>query len=95
MDIWEADTTFSTSMPETPDVVSPSTNIYGMFHLDAGGGIKPYREYLISRLSAMGDAGQSIWQQIIQHTEMMEQDLATNTNKDYPRTLEAAVQTYT
>ncbi len=81
--------------PEMPDIIMPSTSLGAMFHLDVGGGIVKYRQYLISKLSDMGDIGEEIWKVVIQDgTEMMEQHLNTETDISYPRTLGEAKKVY-
>lgn len=82
------------SYPQYPDIESSSTNIFPMFHLKVGNGIEKYRAYLIDRLSQMGERGEKIWQQVIESTESLEQNLQSNTGKRYPRTLEEAASVY-
>ncbi len=73
---------------------SPKPNLYTMFHLEIGGGIRDYRDYLIKRLEQEGDFGEEIWREIIEITEMMEQNMSYNTNKRYPRNLTEAKEVY-
>lgn len=80
--------------PEYPEQVSPSTTLAGMFHLEIGGGIRKYRDMLISKLESMGQDGEKIWQEIIKSTEMFEQNLSSGTEKRYPKTLEEAKKVY-
>lgn len=80
--------------PEYPEPISPSTTLAGMFHLEIGGGIRKYRNMLISKLESMGQDGEKIWEEIIKSTEMFEQNLSSGTEKKYPRTLEEAKNIY-
>ncbi len=84
---------YQKSRPEAPSTVSPSTALSGMFHLDVGGGVRPYREFLIDELEQQGADGEEAWQRIIQGTEMLENYLST-TDKRYPRTLAEARKVY-
>lgn len=72
----------------------PKPNLFAMFHLEIGGGIRNYRNYLIERLEQEGDSGEVIWKEIIEATEMMEQNMSYNTNKRYPRNLTEAREVY-
>lgn len=78
--------------PKSPDPVS--TNFGSMFHLEVGGGIRPYRKMLLKKLVDLGPAGEQVWADIIRSTEMMENNLSTDKNKRYPRTLADAVKQY-
>jgi|TARA_B100001971_G_C18202464_1_gene545487 predicted nucleotidyltransferase len=80
--------------PEYPEPVSPSTTLAGMFHFEIGGGIRKYRDMLISKLESMEQDGEKIWQEIIKSTEMFEQNLSSGTEKRYPRTLDEAKKVY-
>lgn len=80
--------------PEYPEPISPSTTLAGMFHLEIGGGIRKYRDILISKLESMEQDGEKIWQEIIKSTEMFEQNLSSDTEKKYPRTLDEAKKIY-
>lgn len=80
--------------PKHPPFPTSATNLSAMFHLDLGGGITKYRQYLIEKLTQMEEVGQQVWTTIIEDTEMMEQHLDTNTEIHYPRTLADAYQTY-
>ncbi len=73
-----------------------STNLFPMFHLAVGRGrgIERYRDYLIRKLTDLGKVGEQIWQEIIISTEMMEQNMSTNSTVYYPRTLEEARLVY-
>lgn len=77
-----------------PILVKPGNNVDSMFHLDVGGGIVRYREYLLQRLQQEGSRGERIWREVIEGAEAMEQDLHYDTKMKYPRTIEAALQTY-
>ncbi|MBT3417043.1 hypothetical protein HOE22_09760 [Candidatus Woesearchaeota archaeon] len=80
--------------PEHPESTAPSTTLAGMFHLEIGGGIRKYRDMLISKLESMEQDGEKIWQEIIKSTEMFEQNLSSGTEKKYPRTLDEAKKVY-
>lgn len=80
--------------PERPHLPLPEQRLSAMFHLDVGGGIKKYRDYLLKRLDEMGEDGEKAWQEIIRYTEMMEQDLSFGTGKKYPGTLKEALKIY-
>lgn len=75
-------------------VVWPSPNIFAMFHLAIGSGVRPYRRYLLERLGTMGESGERIWQEIIRNVEMLEQNFQENTGKRYPKSLEDAQKLY-
>ena len=64
-----------------------------MFHLEIGRGIRKYREYLIDKLAASGETGEEAWKVIIESTEETEQ-IRTDTEKKYPRTLKEAKKVY-
>lgn len=80
--------------PEHPGLPDSSTNLFGMFHLETGGGIKNYREYLIGRLLTSGEIGEKAWKEIIKTTEELESHLQSNAGKKYPRILEEAKKVY-
>jgi len=82
------------SRPKHPPLPDVGTNLSAMFHLDIGGGIGEYRQYLLERLEQMGEIGERVWQVVIEDTEQMEQHLRTGTEVIYPRTLEQAKQVY-
>lgn len=86
---------YNGACPDRPYSPMPSTILKAMFHLDVGGGIGKYRQYLIDKLSDMGGIGESIWKTVIEEgTEMMEQHLNTQTDVKYPRTLTEARELY-
>ena len=82
----------------TESRLEPSQALYAMFFLDAGGGLRKYRKYLLEKLVAKGAVGEKIWADIISSTESWEQKVTfyqdTPTPKRYPRTLEAALAVY-
>lgn len=78
--------------PKYPDPVS--TGFGSMFHLDVGGGIRKYRKMFIDKLVQLGPEGEKIWEDTIQSTEMMENNLSKAEDKHYPRTLAEAVAMY-
>lgn len=82
------------SRPEHPPLPDVGTNLSAMFHLEVGGGIGEYRQYLINKLEGLGEAGEKAWRTIIERTEAMEQHLRTGTEVSYPRILEKAKQVY-
>lgn len=86
--------TYWKNRPKHPPFPTATTNLSAMFHLDLGGGIIKYRQYLIEKLAQMGKIGQQVWTTIIENAEMMEQHLSTNTEIHYPRTLAEAYQAY-
>lgn len=82
------------SRPQHPPFPYSGTNLSAMFHLDIGGGIGEYRQYLLDKLSRIGQTGEKAWRVIIEGTEEMEQHLRSDTEVSYPRTLEQARQVY-
>jgi len=80
--------------PERAQLPLPEQRLSAMFHLEVGGGIKKYRDYLLKRLGEMGEDGERVWQEIINYTEMMEQDLSFGTGKKYPKNLKEAIKVY-
>jgi predicted nucleotidyltransferase len=75
----------------------PNQSLYGMFFLDAGGGIRPYRKFLIDRLYKEGEVGEQIWKNLISSTEGWEQRRNFHdgpSDKRYPRTLGEARKVY-
>jgi len=78
--------------PEPPQ--QPHDRASLMFHLDVGGGIRKYRKMYIDKLVQLGPVGEKIWTDTIRSTESMENNLANNTSKRYPRTLAEAVEMY-
>jgi hypothetical protein len=80
--------------PEHPPLPSAGVTLEAMFHLEVGGGITEYRQYLLTKLEQMGDTGTKVWKIIIEGTEMMEQHLRNHTDVTYPRTLEQAIKVY-
>lgn len=77
--------------PEEVDQPDVPLNIYAMFHLAIGNGIRKYRNYLITKLEEMGPRGELIWKEIIADTKMMENH---RTEKRYPKTLKQARVVY-
>ncbi len=69
-----------------------------IFHLDVGGGLKPYRARLIEKLEKAGPVGKHIWKRIIKNVERWEQKLGFKdklpTKVRYPRTLTEAKHVY-
>lgn len=80
------------SRPGRPQFISPE--LCEMFYLDVGGGIKKYRKMFVAKLLQLGVEGERLWQETIKGTEMMENNLSTDENKRYPRTLAEAVEVY-
>lgn len=81
--------------PERPRGLKllPSSVLLGMFHLDVGGGIRPYREQVVRELQKHGPDGEAVWSKIIEWTERMENH-GNKTEKRYPRTLAEAEKVY-
>ena len=77
---------------QTIAYISPTLNLYAMFHLAIGDGVKQYRRYLLERLSAEGEMGEVIWKEIIGRTSLMEQ--GRSSDKPYPKSLSEAVKVY-
>lgn len=71
----------------------PSRNLFPMFHLETGRGIKKCRKYLIDKLIASGETGEKVWKAIIKSTEELEH-IRIDTRKRYPRTLKEAQKVY-
>lgn len=69
-----------------------SSNLYKMFHLETGGGIRKYRKYLVNKLCAFGEIGERIWREIISDTSSMEH--LNSEGIKYPWTLEEANKMY-
>lgn len=84
---------YEKSRPVVPEHLS--TSLRGMFHLDIGGGIRKYRKIFIDKLAQLGDGGEKIWSDTIRGTEMLENNLSTDSTKHYPRTLAEALVVYT
>lgn len=77
--------------------VEPNQVLYGLFFLDAGGGLRKYRKQIIDRLSQWGELGENVWSSLINATEGWEQKLNFDlmpSAKRYPRTLKAARALY-
>ncbi len=68
--------------------------VYAMFHLDVGGGIRPYRKFFIDKLLSLGERGEKIWEDTIMGTQIMENDSGYNIDKRYPGTLQEAAAIY-
>ncbi len=77
---------------------SISLLLRSIFHLDVGGGLKPYRAHLIEKLEKAGLVGEYIWERIIERVERWEQKLGFKdklpTKVRYPRTLTEAKHVY-
>lgn len=80
------------SVPEKPTLMQVSPNLVSLFYLQLGHGLDPYRNYLLEKLSQMGEVGEVVWKGIGRGLEAFEQ--GTITDKKYPRTLEEAKGTY-
>ena len=80
--------------PEHPPFPDVGTNLSAMFHLETGGGIREYRQYLLDKLGGLGETGEKVWRVVIERTEAMEQHLRTGTEVNYPRSLEKAREVY-
>ncbi|MFA6193812.1 MAG: nucleotidyltransferase domain-containing protein [Parcubacteria group bacterium] len=78
--------------PKKFETVYISRNLYEMFHLETGGGIRKYRKYLIDKLCAMGETGERVWGEIVSDTSSMEHSHPDNIR--YPRTLEEVKKIY-
>lgn len=77
--------------------VEPNQMLYSMFFLAVGNGLKPYRKYIIDKLVMEGEAGESVWKDLIRSTEGWEQKISFyegQSDKKYPRTLEEATRVY-
>ena len=81
--------------PENLPLPFASVNLTALFHLDVGGKIGSYRAEVVNKLKQQGQAGEQAWKYIIEGTESIEQNLSTNTNKLYPRSLAEAELLYT
>ena len=92
--VWEGDW----AKDQTPNSrVEPNQLLFGLFFLDAGGGLREYRKQIIDRLWLWGELGEQIWKDLISKTEMWEQRVdfdSLPTAKRYPRTLKAAHALY-
>ena len=75
--------------PENLPLPFASVNLTALFHLDVGGKIGSYRAEVVNKLKQQGQAGEQAWKYIIEGTESIEQNLSTNTNKLYPRSVSA------
>lgn len=89
---WEAGD-YSSMGPDVPEFMDTRYLPY-MFHLAIGKGIQEYREYLIAKLTKLGDSGERIWVEVIKGTEEMENHLRAGTEIYYPKTLTEATQQY-
>lgn len=69
-------------------------NLAIMFHLDIGGGIRKYRDYLLKKLKEMGNEGEQIWSAMIRDIEKWELGRRPGAKVDYPRTLDRALAIY-
>lgn len=79
--------------PQAPETPLVPTNLYGLFHLEVGQGLKPMREHLIQNLQQKGEIGQKVWEEIIRNTENMERGRDAE-KANYPVSLESAQQLY-
>lgn len=80
--------------PSQPMPAMASINLYAMFHLDVGGGIKKYRKMLIEKLEKRGEAGEKLWNRIIQKTIDFEVGYGKKGTKKFPETLAEAKAMY-
>lgn len=71
--------------------------LYGLFHMTIGHGLEPYRNQVFETLGNLGEKGELIWSEIIEHTIGMEtkmgNDPRTNGIK-FPKTLSSAKSAY-
>ncbi len=90
----------ATSLGSEPETyLTTPTLLFGtMFYLGIGNEIKKYRKILIDKLLESGEAGESIWADIITYVERREQKLEdytkVPTEVNYPRTLAEAKMVY-
>lgn len=90
----QEDIDIASGAPPKPEAVLASRNLFGMFHLDVGGGIRKYRDCFLSKLQGMGPRGERIWHEVAKNLEAFEQALQLDIGKRYPRTLEEAIDVY-
>lgn len=83
-----------TPQTELKELLSPITNLFAMFHLDVGGGVKNYRRYLLQKLNTLGKNGEKIWSLIIKNIEFMEQNFKLSAGRHYPKKLSQALEVY-
>lgn len=65
-----------------------------MFHMDIGGGIRPYREHVVKRLSEAGPRGEKMWSEIADYVQRWEGSEWANRNIRFPSILEEALRIY-
>lgn len=77
--------------------VEPSGPFFGIFLLSVGNDLRPYRAFVIERLSREGEIGEKVWSNIVKYVEAWEQGkefYELPTEKHYPRTLADAQRVY-